>query len=98
MIREFFSGDEQWAQQILDRGFDPEVASFASMGELEENLLSMGVPLYFGPTHLHDLDRYGTLVINPNRMTTCFGYQIPLMILDQILAETKCGGVKHGPV
>ncbi len=84
LLREFFHGDNEWAQELLEQGFDPYVASFASMGELEEKVFDLGISLFFGPTHLQGLERSGILNVNPNRMTASFGYQIPLGILQQM--------------
>lgn len=92
LAREFFPEDDRWAEELLDLGFDPGIASFASMGELEEALPEMDISMFFGATHLQGLEKARMLTINPHAMPVHFGYALPLEILDQMLKEQEKEG------
>ena len=91
LMREFFPGDDAWARELLERGHDPYIASFASLSELEEKLFDLEISLLFAPTHLRDLEQAGIVAVNPNAMTSCFGYELPMGILRQMERVLETG-------
>ena len=91
LMREFFPGDDAWARELLERGHDPYIASFASLSELEEKLFNLEISLLFAPTHLRNLEQAGIVAVNPNAMTSCFGYELPMGILRQMERAQETG-------
>lgn len=90
--RELFSGDRELIDELLSRGIDAPVSSFASYDDFLLLKNDVARDLFFGPTRAKQT---ASLEINPNPMATLTGFSLPAAILHKMESfnEGKDNGI-----
>ena len=100
-VRELYEQDQQFKQNLIDKGHNPYVSRIANIAPLRELYDVIGADLYVGHESPILLREKGMIQITFDAHAQKIGYELPVGIMKDIIKifsapKGKMGGMMHG--